>query len=101
MWLLAALQQLAVAVDVAGLGGVGEPRALVGVEPGIRVQALRHLVADHVHQPLEHSLQQARQHYAPHLCSLQFMHMGETNKKLDSANLGNARQKWICTVLSF
>ncbi len=46
---------LAVTVDIGWLGGVCEPGPLAA-QPGVRVQRLRHLVADHVHQPLEHSL---------------------------------------------
>ena len=47
---------LAVAVDIARLRRVGQPRALVRVQRWVRVQALRHLVTDHIYKSLKHSL---------------------------------------------
>ena len=48
---------LAVAVDIAGLGRVSQPGSLVGVQRWVGVQALRHLVADHIYKSLKHSLE--------------------------------------------
>ena len=47
---------LTIAVDVARLGRVCQPRPFTAVDVWVAVQALTHLVTDHVHQPLEHSL---------------------------------------------
>ena len=47
---------LAVAVDIARLRRVGQPRALVRVQRWVRVQAFRHLVTDHIYKSLKHSL---------------------------------------------
>ena len=61
---------LAVTVDVARLCGVCEPGALVSVETGVSVQTLGHLVTDHVHQPLEHGLEQrSKWIISLHVCS--------------------------------
>jgi len=46
---------LAVAVDIARLRRVGQPRALVRVQRWVRVQAFRHLVTDHIYKSLKHS----------------------------------------------
>ena len=56
---------LAVAVDVARLCRVCQPRPFTAVDVRVAVQALTHLVTDHVHQPLEHSL-----HTTLHLAGL-------------------------------
>ena len=52
---------LTVAVDVAGLSRVCQPRPFTAIDVWVAVQALTHLVTDHVHQPLEHSLQRTLQ----------------------------------------
>ena len=43
------LSDLTVAVDVAGLGGVGEPRALAARGVWVRIQTLRHFFTNHIH----------------------------------------------------
>ena len=50
------IQTSAVAVDVARLGSVCQSGPLTAVDVWVSVQALAHLVTDHVHQPLKHSL---------------------------------------------
>ena len=47
---------LAVAVDIAGLGSVRQSGSLVCVQSWVSVQALWHLVADHIYKSLKHSL---------------------------------------------
>ena len=47
---------LTVAVDVAGLSRVCQPSPFTAIDVWVTIQALTHLVTDHVHQPLEHSL---------------------------------------------
>ena len=47
---------LTVAVDVAWLSSVCQPRPFTAIDVRVAVKALTHLVTDHVHQPLEHSL---------------------------------------------
>ena len=47
---------LTVAVDVAGLSRVCQPSPFTAIDVWVTIQALTHLVTDHVHQPLKHSL---------------------------------------------
>ena len=57
LWQICQLEVLlAVAVDVAGLGGVRQSGSLVCVQRWVRVQTFRHLVTDHIYKSLKHSL---------------------------------------------
>ena len=69
---------LTVAVDVARLGRVCQPRPFTAVDVRVAVQALTHLVTDHVHQPLEHSLRS--EHYVLLLLSRCYLSNQEKTK---------------------
>ena len=69
---------LTVAVDVTWLGGVCQPGSFTAIDVGVGIQTLAHLVTDHVHQPLEHSLRS--EHYVLLLLSRCYLSNQEKTK---------------------